>query len=871
MKKTSNNTTSVWNGSPVTLLLLLLLTLSPTLGCQRERTAPDITPVEGGKVELRLSPAVLAFESSDRLRADAPEEPTVDALTLFVFDDKRQQSDNAILLYVSEAKPLPDGTYSVELYERDTPCIVHAVANYTADDATIDRWIGKDEREVIAQLQGGGYYFWQRLELEGITPQTGAQSLPLLRNFAKVELVNNTADTFSNASIKLYHAADRGTVAPFDPESGTFPEEVVTEAPDALFSDPTDYATVHYAFDTYNQDNSPLFVILKGQYNGADSYYKIDLSKKDIDTTGQESIAKLDLLRNYRYTVTLNAINRAGASTEEEAVRGLAINSSVLDYALDAFPAIYSEDGTKSLSVEQTVFNVGAQTVEIRPRFSYKEMGVPMNNSVTVRVVEDEPERPLVQHIDETNKEGGVLILSLNPLPEGEATRQARVIFEVTKDNERMIRSILIVQYAPFSLEPVSINGEDPAVIDASLPAGQPAVISFKVPDDYPRHLYPIPVEIATSTLTPDGVTLPLKVVRREIDSHTSVNQIVYTYMVHRPGTYTVPFKTNKSDTQEAVTISAPNFSKAVTGYNIGRFTGRITYTYGSAGPLILPYREPELIGSSIGRISMEDRTTEGAYNIYLPIPLLEETEPTDEKVTVSAQLIFNNADNTKLTRVFSADLPVTLFRERYRADKEHPAPVDIDLTHTSTLILTRFLGVNHTDSQGGKETVLIPKETDVTIKIGRQRVPAKVWEDGALEIDLPVSEGIQNQSMDITLRIPTVTANAGLVVEEYHDNVPITDATVHRLVEIKRHHLAIYGSLNRRFAYIRYSFPNNPALPNSEHRPENRLKYTIYPPANLSDDERIKFEASHGGVMWIRSFETTLRQLRKDAMLYLE
>lgn len=853
------------------LLLLLLMLLPLVHGCQQEREVDDSPERDGGKVELRFAPQILAFEPGDKLRSGEAEEPEVETLLLMVFEDHIQAGDRTTLLYISEATREVTGTFSAELYTRSQPCIIHAVANYEMDQATKNSLIGKDEREVVARLQGAGHYFWQRFTLGRIKAQSNIQSIGLLRSFAKVTLVNNSESTFTDASIKLYHSADRGTVAPFDPQSGQFAEGILTVAPDAAFSQAGDYATTHYPFETRNSDSNPLFVILKGNFNGSVNYYKIDLSQKKINAGGDEEITKLHLQRNYQYRIVLKGIKRPGAATEEEAAGGLAINSGVLDYALDAFPAIYSADGTRSLSVEQTVFHVGVHEAFITPRFSYKESGVVKNESVQIKVVEEDPTKPLIrQPINEDYKTSGVLNVTINAMEEGSATRQARIILEVTKDGERMVRSILIVQYASFSLEPVLINGFDPAIIDANLPAGQKAEISFVIPDDYPAHLYPIPVEIATSTLTPYGVTLPLKVVRREIDSHTSVNEIVYTYTADKPGTHTVPFKTNKKDTQEAVTVSAPNFLKAVTGYNMGRFKGQLTYSFGQQNNQVLPYRVPELISTSHGRISMIDATTEGQYDIYLPIPLLESTEPTDEMVRVTARLIYAESNNTQLTRLFTADVPVTAFRDLYQANKEDPAPKDIHLTHTSTMMQTRFIGLHHIDGQGVKETILIPKDAEVSAALEGREVPVRVWEDGMLEIDLPIVEHIEKKMLEMRLRIPTVTDNSGLIVEEYSDRIPVADVVNHQ-IEIKRTKVTMYGNIIREglplVRKIRCYFPPDYINPAKTYEVGTANRYEIELPADLSDKARIQFE--RGNVFWHPTrINTSLNELRKDATL---
>lgn len=841
-----------------------LLLLSSLVACQPTHLGKELSlGKEGEWITLQVSPSILSFGENTPLKATTTE-PQIEQLTFFVFD--HSSANSTTLLYISPAERATGNLYKVRLRQSNQPLVLHVVANYegTLDEST---WTDKDEGEVITQLQGSGYYFWQRIEVTGISSGSMSSPIQLIRSFSKVSLELAPSAGITDASIKVFNTADIGTVAPYNTEELSFDEEILTTAPETTYGKTDNYDDTFYLQESPNSEEHPIFIILKGRYQGAINYYKIDLSERLVGAKPEKQLRKLNLKRNHHYRIKINAVQRSGAKSEVEAVKGLAINSSAIDYALDAFPAIYSADGRRSLSVEQTVYNVGVQTAYINPRFSYKEDGKEQNLKVDVRVIEENPTQPVVDLINEDFKKSGILNITLNPLPNGKATRRARVLLEVNQGGELMLRSIQIIQYAPFSLEPALINGQNPDFITVG---SSVANLSFVIPDDYPSHLYPIPVQIHTHTLTPLSKNLPLSVVNGDI---------IYTYTVNSPGKHEIRFEVNKSNASEAIRLTAPNFYPATTGYNLGRFTGDITYSDQNSPSKPLPYSLGDLITTTKGRINMPNRTP-GRYEIYLPISLLETTTPTTDSITVTGKVIEQVPGQKPIIRIYSKKIPIEVYRIAYQTNKEDPNEVDIDLSHSSTLLHTSLTGINYS---GATETQF-PENTEVkaTINPGSNKskeIFADMWGQSALELHIPAEEVTPNTPIEIEVTYPTTNSSAGLIIEKYKKAMTI--GQIHDKISLPRTQLTIFGESMVRVAATIYAVePNydfqvakkgelvkrNNAVPRVMVTETKRYRADLSPDTREEDELAFQYRVA---ATWYGTYKS-LSQLRQSSYILL-
>jgi len=148
--------------------------------------------------------------------------------------------------------------------------------------------------------------------------------ISLLRMTAKATVQSSTND-FTVEGIKVYHTAGAGSIAPATTSLTNGAVTTVTNKPGENFSATYgDYKSASQVF--YETPKGKAFLIVKGKYKdkeGKDNvgYYKVQMYK-DAEKSNEE----LDLLRNHNYIVTINSVNEAGYSSEDEAVDGDAEN-----------------------------------------------------------------------------------------------------------------------------------------------------------------------------------------------------------------------------------------------------------------------------------------------------------------------------------------------------------------------------------------------------------------------------------------------------------------------------------------------------------------------------------------------------------------
>lgn len=183
--------------------------------------------------------------------------------------------------------------------------------------------------------------------------------------------------TYTLKSVALYHASDKGFIAPTDVETGSDGYSALTHTPalpaevspvDHTLSDVSDNIVKRslYVPETANpQDNEvelskrPRLVVGLGRSDWAAdevSYYPIDFLTKDAEGT----FSYLHLLRNVRYKVSLLDVNGPGFDNPEDAVEAAATRLSyvVIPFAESDMDKV-AYDGPYTLSVDEDVLEVG--------------------------------------------------------------------------------------------------------------------------------------------------------------------------------------------------------------------------------------------------------------------------------------------------------------------------------------------------------------------------------------------------------------------------------------------------------------------------------------------------------------------------------
>ena len=351
--------------------LLLLLSVA---ACADEEIGGGL-PRDGERVEMTFILNVAQTEDVALTRAGS-DDNTVDNLTLLVFPS---QDDDAVLeqmqkLESSELTDVGDGNtvrkkFTAQLDASTTAekyiyIVANAELNLTINSTTL--------AEVRALTTGNGTTPRVMSGVKQTTiPGIGlvAEDFPLVRTVAKVTV--QTADgvgNFTLGSFELRNGKSTGSILAGAESDATLPDgsETLEQNTDGtLYACPGSKA-------------STPFLIIKGAYNGTDSYYRVNLKTTDW----------LDILPNHHYEVTITQVNGAGYATADEAAKHDPTNLTAT--ICDHQPTVYNmiTNGEAELGVSDTI-EIGAQTGDVA-EFSIKYYpGTPTDLKVEVDSEDD--------------------------------------------------------------------------------------------------------------------------------------------------------------------------------------------------------------------------------------------------------------------------------------------------------------------------------------------------------------------------------------------------------------------------------------------------------------------------------------------------
>lgn len=618
-----------------------------------------------GNVNVTFSVDIPAYTIATR--ATIADENLISSLWLLVFDEKGNYLYKKQAASVTPASTNPssaNGTFSVELGATTQKRVIHFIANYDLSNAAFaDELLQqKDEREIVASLNGTGLYMWARKELNAINANTfQSGTVELLRSMAKITLIidpaaGNDVANFSNGQYAVRRMPSNGTVAPFNARTYTFAEHTITEPAGVAYTGSSaafrplgeNNASTEYTYERRNApaDNNYTCIILKGNYQGAETYYKIDI----LDANKK----RYDIERNYWYKLTVRQILRPGYATEQQAMDNAAANNTSLDVTIEKYPII--SDGVRKLEVEKTLitFSKNGSVLDTWAKYYPDAITNPNsfdNTGVTITLIEDDTDHPLVKNgIINFDPVTGKITAEINDIPNDGSVLTARIVIE----KGSISRTIRLVGRQLYKFDPVTINYADPATINAE--QNSDAVLRFSIPAEYPAELLPLEVRIYTQGLYPVQSGL-----RMEVQN----GQICYIYTATTTGLQTLNFKTNISTSKEVVYLRADLFETGSVGYNINSITGNITYTLQTTTTPV-PRAETDNLSAAKGFINVP--AAAGVYNWRYPANL----SPT-EQVLIS----FRKQYSTTLTRVFSANVTLNGLN----------ANSNINLTHTQSIV----------------------------------------------------------------------------------------------------------------------------------------------------------------------------------------
>ena len=331
--------------------------------CSHDNIGVEPNPEEGA-VLVNFSVQVPEMQVATRSFTDQK----ITSLHLLVFDE------NGYFVQAAEAT----GTFGVEkdkeyeftaqLMQSPYKRVVHFIANspkavkeyeYGSETALINALTTSDSQDA----------YWQRVELpNGILEgneemATKFTEVPLVRNFVKIS-VDNKAAIFNYEGIAVINVPNKGTVAPFNVNNGTYAaysagiayntlnnagyygyEPSDMEIVNTDTSNPT-FDTEHYIYERrQNQDDKDYtYVIIKGKYNNSETstYYKVDI----VDDNKEP----YNLLRNFNYVIKINSVLGPGYESADAAAKAAASNN--ISASIDTKNLLNISDGSSRLYVE---------------------------------------------------------------------------------------------------------------------------------------------------------------------------------------------------------------------------------------------------------------------------------------------------------------------------------------------------------------------------------------------------------------------------------------------------------------------------------------------------------------------------------------
>ena len=361
--------------------IIHILSLVLFLGsCVKEPAGIIAESAEDGKITLNLTAIV---PDAQPLTKAMGEKPQLTNLYLAVFDEVGYLAEYVKAQDVELATD--NGVtckYTVTLSLSDKPRTIHWIGN--APEAVM---YGSEESVMMGLVaKGNEDTYWYRKVLDkvdavsvegGIKPSDNLvkelSNIPLIRNFAKIKLEDN-ASHFELKSYAVVNTMNESYTVAYDFKKGEFKEymkvkngqlipktyaDLLNEGYDASSPTIATYVTLeeawerrvdadeaYYVYEREKPLSSPAYIIAYGRYIYAeeDSYYKINLRNEEDEY--------MPLLRNFQYTINLNAVYRNGYATPEEAAAST--GSGDVSTAIETESLIYMSDGTASLEVQYT-------------------------------------------------------------------------------------------------------------------------------------------------------------------------------------------------------------------------------------------------------------------------------------------------------------------------------------------------------------------------------------------------------------------------------------------------------------------------------------------------------------------------------------
>ena len=573
-------------------LLYILSLVLITVSCAEELA--EMKPiVDSNKVTIDFSVSVPEVPVHTKAFADAP---ALTNLYLAVFDEngflvEYVPADSKNTQYATS-----NGTsykYSVSLTLSDTKRIIHFLAN-----APTTLRYGTEE-EVITALytEGTNDAYWYRKEVNGIkatlvnkvlvpTDDTKAAltNIPLVRNFAKIEVATKQGCAFTLQSYAVINAPNKGSVAAYSRTTGRFVDYLNKTTEDLRDDDKYDAfvpgdATLNsditnlklneitspspsYIYERETPIANPVYILVYGQFGGKNVYYRVDLRDDDGNY--------FPLLRNFKYKVTINEVTHTGYSNPQDAANS--VGSGDISSSIETEHLTNISDGEIRLTVGYTS-KVLVTDNNVDLKYKLEKMEDATLNSVKI-TCEGEALRGIVVN-GQTVKEQTVnnpqlnawITLDVDPAQIAAEQKKGTITIVATYDGDRTIqRKVTYTLRRPYEMEIKCVPEEIPYGINEKVK------VNITIPDDLGSSMFPLDfnIEAQNLSITPDNDNLP---VASGLSSIPGVKKSAFWFvkslskeeydalqLVDGKRTFQCHFKANKRESATRVYVTNPYF-----------------------------------------------------------------------------------------------------------------------------------------------------------------------------------------------------------------------------------------------------------------------------------------------------------------------
>ena len=370
--------------------------------------------------------------------------------------------------------------------------------------------------------------YWNFVELESIddNTKTSLQHVPLVRNYAKVNLAfaDGLDSKFDFVAYALYNVPKKGTVAAYNSTikfasfvngSTLYDYDALTTAGyygNEAYNDGSLFTNVwkenestapFYIYERKNKDaDNPTCMIIKANYDNAETYYKLDF----VNANGEY----YNLLRNFVYTMTVTSVMGAGYGSIDEALRQPACNNISGDAVAQDFTNV--SDGTHQLFVSTTSILFTQQNpVDLYYKYIPNiSNGTTNNGDVTIDGLTGSvlASSTLATKDETTGQYEGWRKITLNPNAVSATAASQDLVFKAGG----LQRKVTLMLNKPY--EGMTVNVYDPVDNDkfVNMESGKAVKVDITLPAGIPESLFPLRLFIrsAANTIYPNyGTNMP--------------------------------------------------------------------------------------------------------------------------------------------------------------------------------------------------------------------------------------------------------------------------------------------------------------------------------------------------------------------------